>query len=50
MGGEGYCAGMTTTAHAPTPHEAIPGLEALDAPGRVVGKSVRDAVRDAVPA
>jgi nitrite reductase/ring-hydroxylating ferredoxin subunit/uncharacterized membrane protein len=47
MAGEGYWPGMTATAHAPAAHEAveaITALEALDAPGRAVGKSVRDAV------
>jgi nitrite reductase/ring-hydroxylating ferredoxin subunit/uncharacterized membrane protein len=43
MGAEGYWAAMTTTlAHEAV--ESITGLEALDAPARAVGKTVRDSV------
>lgn len=47
MGREGYWAGMTAIAHSPSVHQAvesITGIEALDAPARTLGKTVRDTV------
>jgi nitrite reductase/ring-hydroxylating ferredoxin subunit/uncharacterized membrane protein len=47
MGGEGYSPGMTTTAQPAAVQgavEALTGAAGLDAPGRAVAKTVRDAV------
>ena len=47
MGREGYWASMTTTLRSPIAHDAverIAGLDPLDEPAKLIGKTVRDTV------